>query len=270
MAPVLAKAFHDSRRSMFWLAFGFGLYVLFIMAFYPSIVDQSAEMDKLIKSYPKELLGMFYSGDIEDFSVSEPGGYVYTQFLLWEELILGSIVIAHAFNAVTNAERDGTLDVMLSLPVSRRRYLLARIANTTLVVLVVLASSWAVLAVSTLIWPEFDVSILRLAEGVIGTALPIMVVTGFTYALATFLPSSARFAGPLAYLFLMGSYLIFSFASALDQLKPLKPVFFFDYFDGGEVIRAGIDVGNWALLLAVTAVYIALAWWRIDKKELGV
>ncbi len=270
MVPVLQKAFHDSRRGMLWLAFGLELYALFVMAFYPSLLKQSADMDKLIKSYPKELLGMFYSGDIEEFSVSEPGSYVYTEFLLWEELILGTIVIAHAFNAVTNAERDGTLDVMLSLPVSRRRYLLARMLNTALIVLVVLVSSWAILAVSTVIWPEFHVSIGRLALGIVGTFLPVMVVASFTYALATFLPSSARYAGPLAYLFLMGSYLIYSFSSALNQLSALKPLFFFHYFNGGNVIRTGLDVPNVLLLLVVIVVYIGLAWWRIDKKELGV
>ena len=270
MVPALQKAFHDSRRSMLWLAFGLGLYALFIMTFYPTLLKQSADMDKLIRSYPKELVGMFYSGNIEDFSVADPGSYVYTEFLLWEELILGAIVIAHAFNAVTNAERDGTLDVMLSLPVSRRRYLLARVLNTALIVLVVLVSSWAILAASTYIWPQFDVPIGRLALGIVGTFLPVMVVASFAYALATFLPSSARYAGPIAYLFLMGSYLLYSFSLGFDQLKAITPVFFFHYFNGGDVIKHGVTLSNALLLLAVTLVYIGLAWWRIDKKELGV
>lgn len=270
IAVTLRKALHDSRRTIQWLAIGLGLYALFIMGYYPTVLDQSEKFDDLLQSYPKEMIAMFYSGDVEDFSISDPGNWVHTEFMIWTLLILGAMVIAQAFNSITNAERDGTLDLMLSFPVTRRAYLLGRIANTAITILVVLAVCFVVFVLSTVIWPEIDLPLGRLALGVGGAFLPLMVVAGFTTLLSVIVPSSQHFAGALAYLFLMGSYLVHTFAVGIESLHPLQPVFLFHYYDLSTVIRDGVPWGDWALLAGVALAYFALAWWWVDKKELSV
>jgi ABC-type transport system involved in multi-copper enzyme maturation permease subunit len=267
---VFRKAFHDSGRFTFWLCVGSILYILLIMLFYPSMIEQSEELDKLMESYPKEMMQAFYGGDVEDLSVSDPGNYVQSQFITWLELMMGAIIIVQAFNAFTNAERDGTLDVMMSLPVSRRAYFLGRIANSAAIALILLAACWAALAASTFLWPEFDVSLVRLALAVFGAFFPVIVVGGFAYLLAVTIPSSKHFAGPLSYLFLFGSYILYMFAVSIQELNGFKPVFLFHYYSGGAIIRSGVDLGNWLLMGGAALVYFTLAWWRVDKKEFGV
>jgi ABC-2 type transport system permease protein len=270
MAAIFRKAFRDSRRTVFWLAVGFGLYGLFIMAFYPALLEQREELDRLLESYPDEMMAMFYGGDVAELDLTAPGPYLQTQFILFCVLILGVIASVQAFNALTNAERDGTLDMLLSLPVSRRRYLLGRMLSTALGVLIVLAASFGVFWLSTYIWPEFEVPIGRLALGIMGGFLPVMVVAGFAYLLASFVPSSRRYAGPLVYLFWLGSYLVYGFASAVETLNPLQPYLLFHYFNGGEVIRRGVVLSEWAVMAVMALIYFALAWWLVDRKELGV
>jgi hypothetical protein len=82
--------------------------------------------------------------------------------------------------------------------------------------------------------------------------------------------TSKHFAGALAYLFLIGSYILYMFAVTITKLNSFKPVFLFDYYSGGKIIRSGVNWGNWALMTAAALVYFGLAWWRIDKKEFGV
>ncbi|MBN1679040.1 MAG: ABC transporter permease subunit [Anaerolineae bacterium] len=270
MTAVFRKAARDARRMMLWTGIIFAIYGLFVMAFYPSMVEQSEQLDELLESYPKEMMSMFYGGDVEDLSVSEPGNYVNSQFTLWVVLVMGALVIAQVFNSITNAERDGTLDVMMSLPVSRRAMLLGRFANTALTILVVLTFSLLAFVASTFIWPEFDVSIGRLVFAFYGAFFPVMVIAGFTYLLAAVIPSSKRLVGPLAYLFLMGSYLIHAFSLFIDELSPIRPLMLFDYYNAGEVIRHGVNIGDTVILGAVALVYFTLAWWLIDHKELGV
>ncbi len=264
------KAFRDSSRVLLWLSIFSVLYVLLIMAFYPSMVEQSAAMDRLMDAYPKEMLQAFYGGDVEDLSISEPGNYLQSQFILWMELLMGVIIVVQAFNAFTNAERDGTLDVMLSLPISRRAYYLARVANSAFIAFILLLVTWLPLWLSTYIWPEFDVPPGRLALGVFGTFLPVMVVGGFAYLVAVVVPSSKGYAGPLAYLFLLGSYILYMFAVSIQDLNRFKPVFLFHYYNGGQTIRHGVPAGDWLLLAGVALVYYVLGWWFVDKKELGV
>jgi len=270
MVAVFRKAFRDSRRTMFWLAIGFALYGLIYVAFYPALLEQTEEFNKLLEAYPDEMIAMFYTGDIEDFDLTAPGQYLQMEFNLFCTLILGVIASVQAFNAFTNAERDGTLDVMLSLPVSRRAYLIGRVLNSVLMVMGVLVGAFLALWVGTLIWPEFEVSVWRLALGIVGEVLPVMVVGAFAYLLAVTVPSSRHFAGPLVYLFWIGSYLAYSLASAIESLQGIRPFLLFHYFNGGEVIDKGVDLADWAILVAVALVYLALAWWFVDKKELGV
>lgn len=266
---VFRKAFRDSRRGLLWLCIGFGVYMLFVMSFYPTLLEQGEEFNDLLNSYPEQLRGMIYGG-AEDIDLTAPGTFIHTYFASYGVMIIGVMAILQAFNAVTNAERDGTLDVMLSLPVARRTYLLARMANTILNVLAVLTVSYLVFAVSTVIWPEFEIGLGDLALGIYGAFFPLIVVTGFAYLLAALIPSRFHVAGAIAYLFLIGGYLVYGFSSGVDALQDIRPLFIYDYYNVTTIVREGATLGEWALLSAVALAYGAIAWWRIDKKDLGV
>lgn len=267
---ILRKAVRDTRKSTMWLAIGLGLYALFIMGFYSSIADQAEEFDELIQGYPEGFISMFYSGPIEEFSMADPGNYLQIEYVTWMLLIIGAILIGQAFNAITNAERDDSMDMLLSLPVSRRDYLIGRVLSMGVMVLIVLTAAVLALLVSSVFWPAFDVGLGDLMAAIYGMFFPLMVIAGFSTLLAAAVPSSRHFAGSLAYLFMIGSYLLHGFSGSVDQLKDIRPLMLFDYYNAADIIRDGIDVSNFALLGAVGLVYFGLAWWFIDKKELGV
>ncbi len=270
MLAVFRKSFRDSRRTVWWLSVGFGLYLLLIMGFYPTIKSQAAEWQELIDSYPESILAMFYGGEVAEFDITEAGIYIQTQFGGYSVLILGAIVIVQAFNAFTNAERDHSLDMMLSLPVSRRAYLFGRVLNTALGMALVLGAWLITFLVSMLLWPEFDVSVGRLALSIVSAFLFLMVVAGYSYLLAVIVPSSRHFAGPIAYLLLIGSFLIYGFSAMVDALKPLQPFLINHYFNMGEVIRGGVQFGDWTVMISVAIILLALAGWLVDRKEFGV
>lgn len=269
ISAVFRKAFRDSRRGLIWLSVGLGVYILFVMTFYPTLVDQADEFNDLLNSYPDEMLGMIY-GDTGDIDISAPGTFVHTYFASYGVIIIGVSVMVQAFNAVTNAERDGTLDVMLSLPISRRNYLVGRFLSTAASMLAVLTACFLVFFVSSLLWPIFDISAVDLAAGIYGAFFPLMVVAAFAYMLAAVVPSRMHIVGPVSYLFFIGSYLVYGFSAAVETLSDIKPLLLFDYYNVGEIVREGVNLGDWALLTVVALVYAGIAWWRIDHKELGV
>ena len=270
MKVIFKKAFRDSRRTMLWLAVGLSLYALMIMAFYPAMVEQSEKFDELLESYPEELLVMFYDGDVAELSVSDPGTYVGMEFGMWSMLIVGAIVIAQVFNGFTNAERDGSLDLILCLPISRRQMLLGRLANTALFLLGVLAACLLAFLLAMVIWPEFDPDLVNLGLAIMGGFVPLAVVASFAYMLAALVPANKRFAGALAYLFLIGSYLVHSFSGLVDQLAWVRSLMLYNYYNTGTIIRDGVSWGDWLILAAVTLFYLGVAWWAIDRKDMGV
>lgn len=271
MYAVLKKSLRDSRNIILALGIGLGLYAIMVISFYPAMVEQSAELNDLLESYPEAMIKAFYGDeDISELDLTEPGGFVHSQFTAFVILILGALLIAQIFAGFNSAERDGTLDVMLSLPISRRQYFLARLTSSIIMVLVALTTSFLGFAIASLIWPEFDVSIGRLAIGIYGGFFPLLVIIGFTYLLATVIPSSKRIAGAIAYLFLIGAYLLYTLVLAIQSLEWVKPLILYHYYNAGKLIRNGIDLKSWVILSIVALVYIGVAWWRVDYKEIGV
>jgi len=56
----------------------------------------------------------------------------------------------------------------------------------------------------------------------------------------------------------------------VDALKPLRPLMLQHYYNMGSIIRDGVQLRNWAVMGGVALVLYALAWWLVDRKELGV
>lgn len=270
MTAVFNKAFRDSRRSLLWLVIGWGLYIALLMAFFPTIAKDAEEFDKMIQRLPRGITGMFVSGDIEEFSVADPAQFLQVRFASFVILLVGTMAIAQAFNAVLNAERDGTLDVMLSFPVSRRRYLLGRMANTAVMILVVLLSSVVLLGVFAVWMPEFDIPLGDLFIAVMAGFFPLATTAAFAYMLSALTPSSKNYAGGLAYLMLIGSYLVHGFAATIPELEAIRPLLLFDYYNTATIINAGLPLADVLILSAAALVYSGIAWWYIERKELGV
>jgi hypothetical protein len=69
---------------------------------------------------------------------------------------------------------------------------------------------------------------------------------------------------------MIGSYLIYGFSGSVKTLSDIRPVFLYYYYNAADIINHGVNLGDWGILAGATLVYLALAWWLVDKKELGV
>lgn len=269
MIPVFRKAFRDARWTLIGANLGLALLGLLSIATYPTLVSDQESLDtfnELIDSYPEALGGFMEGFD----TITEPASWLNVQFTIWMVLILGAVVIAQVFNGTLNAERDGTMDVMLSLPITRREMLLGRMLNTFVTMMLSLTLQYLMVLACTVIWPEFAIDPLPLAAGVYAGIFPLMILAGVAYLIVTIVPSSKRWAGPVVYFFFYGSYLLHSLAGATDSTERFRPLFIFEYFNVPEVINDGIPVLTWLALTAIIAVLLTGAWWRIDHKEIGV
>lgn len=270
MFAVYQKAIRDSRKFTIGLSVAFFLYILMVVAFYPSIVEQSETMNEMLESYPDGFISAFYGADASEIDIADPGGFVHSQFAIFLMLILGGVAISQAFNAFTNAERDGTMDILMSLPLSRREVLAGRVAATITVLLAVLTASFAGLWAGAVAFPEFDVTVGQMALMMYGMIPVLLVVVAFSYMVVTIVPSRYKFAGAIAYLFLIGSYLFFTLALAITDLQDLKPIFLFHYYNAADMMHKGIQWDQWGLLAIVIAAYGTVAYWGVEQKEFGV
>lgn len=271
MNAVFRKAIRDSRWTVIWMSIGLALYALMVLSFYPTILDQKEEMDELLKNYPEEMLMLISGGeDINEISFTDPGTYLNAEFITWMVLILGVMVTLQAFNAVTNAERNGTMDILMSFPISRRQMLVARFANTIVSLLLVLTACFLTILLAREIWPEFELSTGHVAAGIYGSFFILAAHASFTYLLVAVIPSSKRWVGAIAYTLFLGGYLVYSLSGLNDTLKDIQPFLLFDYYNATALFNNGLDFTDASVMVAVTLLFSGLAWWRIEKKELGV
>jgi hypothetical protein len=236
------------------------------------MVEQQEEYDELLESY-EGMAGFFGAGDdfgSEGFSFVDEAFFVQTQFVIWMILVLGAVVMVQAFNAFTNAERDGTLDLMMSYPVTRRQYLLARIGNTVVTILVLLTASFIPIWFSTFVIPEFEMNVGDILLGIYPAFFIVMVPATFSYMVVAFIPSSRRFAGALTYTLFFGSYVIYGLITSIDMLKDFDFLFIFKYYSFADIVKNGLDFGNMLVLVTLSLIFGGIAYWQIDHKELSV
>lgn len=269
MWPVFRKALYDSRRVIFWLAVGLGLYAIFAVSLFPAIAENGDSYNEMIENMPEEFAGLF-GGDAASLDFTTPDAFISVEFFVWTVLILGAVVIVQAFNALTNAERDGTMDVLMAFPISRRAVLAGRFLNTLVTQAIVLTVIFLMLWLSTGIWPEFDLTVGELLAMSYGPLVILVPTAAFCYALATVVPSSKRWAGTLAYTLFFGMYFVHGLAGTSDAIKGIQPFMLFDYYNALEMSREGLDIFKVVLMALLSVALLAVAWWRVDEKELGV
>ena len=121
LRSVYVKTIYDRRHGLLWWSVGIGLLAVAVLSVWPSVRD---EYQKLVQSYPEGLLALF---GIEKGGVGSATGYLQAElFGLMVPLMLIAYMIA-AGSAATAGERDkGTLEFLLSQPVSRTRVLLEK------------------------------------------------------------------------------------------------------------------------------------------------
>jgi ABC-2 type transport system permease protein len=269
MDALFGKAWHDSKRTLFSLALGLGLYGMLTLAFFPTLVAEKAELQKLMENLPRQMISAMYSGDVEDFDFTDPAIYFQARFAIWMILVAGGILTGQALGAILGAERQNKLDLILSLPVTRREYLTSRYLYSAATIVCLLVVILVVFGVGSIVITEFDVPLDRLALGVGSAFFILMAQVSIAYALAAFAPSSSNWATPLVYGYFFGTYILTAFEGTIDLIDHISPLFLFSYYDAGIIIHDGLDIGNLLVLTGVIGVSAAIAFWGFERKQLG-
>ena len=188
-----------------WSALGYGLgaaaYVLIITAFYPTIRDNSAQMEELMSVYPEAMKKAF---GIEDMGTL--AGFLGAEALnvIWP-LIVGVFAIMAGSAVVAQEIDSGTVDLWLSVPARRSRLLLGKVAALVVVALVIVGATLAAIWLgATLVGESFAAS----GYVAVGLTMLVLAVTMLAYSVlfSSFMSDRGR-AAALAAVVTLGGYL---------------------------------------------------------------
>jgi ABC-2 type transport system permease protein len=234
---------YNRRRSTIGYAVGMALYMLVIVALYPSF-KHSSELNNLTRGN-SALAALFGATG----TLTSPAGWIdvnaYANFL---PLIMLLLTIGYAAGAIAGQNEDRTLGLLVVLPVARDRLLGQKIVTMT-----VQAALLSVVAAGCVyIGRAFQVS---LDPWHVATATLAILLLGIDFGLIALALGAATgsrgTAIGTAATIAAGSYLLSSLAPAVSWIKPLRFASLFYWATGDQQLAHGTGVAALAVLTAV-------------------
>jgi ABC-2 type transport system permease protein len=251
LRSVFTKGIWDRRHSTVWWVIGSAALISWVSFVYPILRD-SEEMIGFIEDLPSGMLAMF---GIDPATYLTGAGFLQAQFFsLFGPLMIIGLAISLAVGATAREEKDGTMDMLLSIPVSRVSVMLQKASMVAVLVAVValtLAGTMLILNIAS----DLGISIAGVVAVNVSLTLLGLVFGGVTLVTGAFSgkPSTAIGVGVLAALV---AWFVNAFANLFDWLKiPAKASPFTWYLDGSPLIN-GWTTGQVWLALASGALLV--------------
>ena len=262
---MLAEFKHTLRRKrgqIIGWAIGLALYGLLMVSMFDSIVGIEGFAD-LMAAYPEDLAAFF--GGLT--AITTPKGYLDVYYFEYMTVIIGIFAVSAGAGLLVSDEEKGVLDLILSYPVSRMGLFWGRVLGYLAAVLLVLLASWLSWVIPAqgtgmdLTWIEFLRPFLPLFAQ--------LVLFGMMALLLSLVLPSVRMAGMLTGGLLIGNYLLMGLSNLNEDLEAFVQYTPLYYYQSGEAID-GLDWVWLAGVLGVSVVFVLLAWWRFQQRDIRV
>lgn len=266
MSPdVMSKTLRDGRRGLLGWLVGVGLFTLIYSSSFSSFQDNQKEAASAKDRIPEGLASLM--GGVGDLSTG--AGYLQTVvFQLFLPLLVICAAVMWGNRAIAHPEESGSLDLLLSIPISRRRFVTERFLAMAVGTVAACVVVWLVL-LGMNAKLGMDVGFDRLTAATTGLLLTCLVFGTFALAVSAFVGRRAvvlSVTGVVA----LGMYLLRSFSLDHEAIAPLRWLSPFHYYLGNDPLHHGFHLGHLAVLAAMTAVLAAVAVVAFERRDVGV
>ncbi|MFB4293008.1 ABC transporter permease subunit [Nonomuraea sp. ATR24] len=263
---MIAKSLRDFRRSLIWWAIGISAFMTMYLGIYPSIRENPDLYGaQALAKFPGALRDLM--GGLQD--MTSGAGYLQSVvYQLFVPMLFAVCAMLVANRALAQPEEAGTLELVVTLPVARRRLLLERFAAFALgllaVAVVTLLVTWA-LAEGVALGVGAD----RLIAAHIGVYLVGLFFGSLTLAAGA---ASGRRAPSLALagVWAVLGYMVVTVGQNVEAVAWLKWLSPFHYYAAGRPLYQGLPVGDYLVLAGASAVLVLTAVLAFDRRDVGV
>ncbi|HXF35869.1 MAG TPA: ABC transporter permease subunit [Actinomycetota bacterium] len=264
LRSIGGKVFHDQRRSLPWWLGGIAALVLSYASFWPSVRESGERFNEFVERAPGWIRDLIGSPDF-----ATPEGYIRSElFALTLPILLLVYGIGLGARAIAGEEERGSLDLLLSTPVRRRRVVVERFAALAGGLLLLSATAWAAILV---LGPPFD---LRLDPGGVAATCLLASLLGLalgSVALAVGAASGRRtLAAGVAAAAALLSFLVHTFGSSVGWLRPLRWASPFHSYAAHDPLLEAFHPLDAAVLAGIALVALAVAVVAFDRRDVGV
>lgn len=261
---VAERALVDRARSLVGWSIGLTLYVVLLVAMFPSIRDNES-FDAALEDYPDVLKDIL--GGEQAFDLTSATGFVGAElYALALPILFAVFTIGFAAKSVGGESESGQLELIVSLPLRRTRILLEKAAAMTFAT-VVLAMVTVVALLVAGAFVDLGLAVSRVLAVTVGLVLLSLFVGFVTMAAGstTGRRASAVAAGSIVF---GGSYLIHVLGTLSETLESVRSFSVYYHYYGHDPLRNGFPVGNYLVLLVLSGLALAVAAIVFDRRDL--
>jgi ABC-2 type transport system permease protein len=210
-------------------------------------------------------------GGEDAVSMATPAGFLNLIFFSYALLILAVYAVMAGLNITANEEDSKIMDVLLSLPVPRRRLVLEKYLAYTVIIIGIVLLTFAGLWVGLNASPALSIDQGRLLETTLNLLPSTLLVLAMT-VLLTSLMRRKNAAAAIATVVIVGSYFVDSIGrqASASFANTLRFISFYNYYDSTTVIRHGLNWDNVLVLVVATVVLVAGGMWLFQRRNIGL
>ena len=262
---LFLKTLRDQRKSLMWWGIGMAALAVITILFYPSFRDTS-EFDEIYEQMPEALVRAF-AGGVSDFT--SPEGFLNSQvFALIVPLLFLVFAIARGSGAIAGEEERGTLDLLLSNPLTRRRIVVEKYAAIIVAISVLALVLWLGAAIGALA-VDMDISLGRMAEATLSAALLGMAFGALALTLGCATGKRGLSIGVASALG-VAVYFLNALAPLVEALEPLSKLSPFYYYIDADPLTNGLNLLHAAVLIGLAVVLLTGALITFERRDLAV
>ncbi|GII79065.1 ABC transporter permease [Sphaerisporangium rufum] len=266
MPTLVRKTLREYRRAMIGWAVGIGVFIGMYLSFYPQMHANPDLYGQLAMSkYPENIRWML--GGLE--SISTGAGFLQAViYQLFVPMLFIGCAVVLGNRAVAAPEESGTLELAVTLPVTRQRLLLERFAALALALLAVYAVTLAVVAGAGAA-VDLGVGFDRIITAHTGLLLLGLFFGVLTVAVGA---ATGRKAIGLAVagVYAVAGFVVNALSRDVEGLRWLTWASPFRYYAAGNPLAHGFPLGDYLLLLGASVVLALTAVLAFDRRDVGV
>ncbi len=263
MFSVVKWTLWQRRWSTLWWSIGVASLVLVTLAFYPTVHNQAASLNKSFGGLSNSTLALF--GGTDFFS---PVGYLNSQLIyLMLPLLLIILGIGLGGSLIGRDETEGTIEALLSRPISRTRLLLSKsLAGGLIILIVTSVGTAALVAMAQLV--HIGVSAGNILAACFSCFMLVLTFSVVAFLLAATGRGRAAALG-IAVVYALGGYIFGSLASTVHWLKIPSLIFPYHYYHSADILRGTFDWSSILFFALFTAGCMLISWLSFRKRDLG-
>ena len=243
------------------------IVAMFISVFlvYPSMMKDADKIEALVKTMPKEMLGVF---NMDIISINSVSGWLLTEGYLMINL-LGSCFFAILGGTILlKEENDGTIDFLYSKPIKKSQIVTSKLLTGLSYIIIFNL----IISICTLIGLNLS-NDFNFNHWILSSIAPIFIHI-FFFSISLLISNNFKKTNKSITVnigIVLGTYIIGVIALLSEKLEFLKYFSPFEYINSKTIVTDNcLDIINIGLLVIYTAIIIVGLYSTYNKKEVGL